>query len=776
VYLQALNRLTQTRSKLGTFVMTALAVTLLGAMLGGCRRTPEAEKYLSRGKQLVEKKEYTRALLEFMNASRAQPKNAEPYYQSGLAYLAMGDYRTAYGNLLRATELDPNHKGAQIKLAEVIGSSAPASRDPKNLEEAEKRVRTILAIVPDSPDAMSALGITEYLLGKPVDGIKHLQMALEKFPQHLQSAKALADIKLSQKDFKGAEQILKRVADESPNSVEAQLALARFYVLTGRAGDAEATYRRALSIDPKYGPALLDLVRVQLGTGQKAGAEKTLITLSSLPDKQYRPLYALFLFDQGRREEALKMFEQQAKDDPKDRDAFLRLSSAYFFAKRFPDVERVINEALKRNPKDVSALLERAKLYLVTAKVTEAETDLNQVLKLEPYSAMAYYLLSKVSVGRGQQQVGRQHLSRALDFKPDLLAARIELAQSLTAARDGKSALILLNATPESQKKLLPVIVAVNWALFYSGDHAEMRKRVAAALAVYPGAPDLLLQDGILKFQAKDLAGARRSLEQVLAVRPEDAEALDSLGKTYVVQKQPEAALRTIQEYVSRRPASAPLQNLLGYWMGTNGHPDLARKAFTGAVAADPSFVSSRMSLALLDAQEGKYESARQTLALVAQAPTMQARAEITLGSIDQKLGNPSAAISHYRKAVEAEPDNATALNNLAYLLANDTDQLDEALKYAQHAKELDPKNTFVEDTIGWAFYRKGLYSSALPHLENAVAKDGAAVFKYHLAMGYLKMGNHQRGVKLLTEARKIDPSMPEADAASKLLASLNQK
>jgi len=51
-----------------------------GGNWGGCARTPEArlDRYVA--KQLIEKRDYARALLEFRNA--AQP-NAEVYYQNG---------------------------------------------------------------------------------------------------------------------------------------------------------------------------------------------------------------------------------------------------------------------------------------------------------------------------------------------------------------------------------------------------------------------------------------------------------------------------------------------------------------------------------------------------------------------------------------------------------------------------------------------------------------------------------------------------------------------
>ena len=461
------------------------------------------------------------------------------------------------------------------------------------------------------------------------------------------------------KDFPGAEEILKKSAADSPRSAAAQLALGRFYLLTGRTVEAEGVYHKALMIDPKFGPALLDLARIQVISGKPDEAEKTLAALSALPDRNYRAYHANYLLDQGKVDAALREFQQHVAADPKDRDAFTRLTSAYFVAKKFPEAEQAINAALKRNPKDTSALLERSKLYLVTAKFSEAETDLNQVLRADPNSAIAYYLLSKVFVARGQQLTARQQLGKALDFNPSLLAARLELAQSLTASGAAKGALELLDQTPESQKETLPVIVARNWAYFGTGDHAELGKSIAGGLTKYKGDRDLVLQDGLQKFHAKDIPGARKSFEQVLTARPDDTMALNALAKTFVFQKQPEVALRTVQEYAARQPNSAPLQHLLGDWFAMNKRRDDARKAYRAALAVDPSMIRARMSLALEDAAESRFDSARETLAFLVNTAPPFARAEVeaTFGMLEEKAGKPAAAIPHYREAFGRRPE-----------------------------------------------------------------------------------------------------------------------
>jgi Tetratricopeptide repeat. len=119
---------------------------------------------------------------------------------------------------------------------------------------------------------------------------------------------------------------------------------------------------------------------------------------------------------------------------------------------------------------------------------------------------------------------------------------------------------------------------------------------------------------------------------------------------------------------------------------------------------------------------------------------------------------------------VELDSKNAYALNGLAYLLA-DAKRPDEALKYAQQAKELDPENAAVDDTLGWTYYQKGMYAMAVTHLESAAAHAGTAVHKYHLAMAYLKAGDPARGRQNLEAALKMNPNLPEAQMARQIFA-----
>ena len=113
---------------------------------------------------------------------------------------------------------------------------------------------------------------------------------------------------------------------------------------------------------------------------------------------------------------------------------------------------------------------------------------------------------------------------------------------------------------------------------------------------------------------------------------------------------------------------------------------------------------------------------------------------------------------------------NVQALNNLACVMAEKLNQVDEALQYADRAEELSPHSGMVKDTVGWVLYRKGLYPEAVERLKQAVALEPTPIRQMHLAMGYHRVGEVQRGKELLRSVLKSTSGMPEAREAVELI------
>jgi tetratricopeptide (TPR) repeat protein len=451
-----------------------------------------------------------------------------------------------------------------------------------------------------------------------------------------------------------------------------------------------------------------------------------------------------------------------------DRAIRRRLVAAYLAVGRTADAEKLLAAALKKNPRDTDALLGRSSLLLASGDLSRAAEDLNRVIEQDFTSAEAYYLLASLHRLRGNKNSSRQALGEAVRMNAEFLAARIELSRVLLDT-DPKASLDVASQAPSWQKREPVWIAQRNWALLATGDKAGFARGVAEGIAM-ARSPDLLLQDAVVKLQNRDVQAARVVLEESAKRYPEDTRALELLAQTYETENQLAAGIRRLKEHAAAYPRSAPVQYLLGRWLQRAGSLSEARHAFAAAKQANSSFWQADLAIARVHLAENKVNDARFVLTPLLDHPQAAPQARLLLASAAEKSGARTEAVGHYRRILEQEPDHVFALNNLAYLLAEHVNSPDEALRFAQRAQELAPDDPTVNDTIGWVYFRKGVYDSAIQYMESSVKRQPNATRHAHLAIAYAKRGDRNRAMEHVSAAVRMSPRVPEVIEARRIV------
>jgi tetratricopeptide (TPR) repeat protein len=101
-----------------------------------------------------------------------------------------------------------------------------------------------------------------------------------------------------------------------------------------------------------------------------------------------------------------------------------------------------------------------------------------------------------------------------------------------------------------------------------------------------------------------------------------------------------------------------------------------------------------------------------------------------------------SEAEAVFRRVLEQDPDNASALNYLGYMLADQDTRLDEAQKLIQKAVDQEPNNGAYLDSLGWVYYRMNRLDDAEQQLLRSlqfISKD--PTIHDHLGDVYFKQG-----------------------------------
>jgi Flp pilus assembly protein TadD len=104
---------------------------------------------------------------------------------------------------------------------------------------------------------------------------------------------------------------------------------------------------------------------------------------------------------------------------------------------------------------------------------------------------------------------------------------------------------------------------------------------------------------------------------------------------------------------------------------------------------------------------------------------------------------------------------------------------LDVALSLAQTARRGMPTSPGVADTLGWIYYQKGAYHSAVGSLREALrlSQQGNSPdnpqLHYHLGMAYAKSGQPTLARQHLQQALRLSLNSDDAPDARKQLAEL---
>jgi tetratricopeptide (TPR) repeat protein len=132
-----------------------------------------------------------------------------------------------------------------------------------------------------------------------------------------------------------------------------------------------------------------------------------------------------------------------------------------------------------------------------------------------------------------------------------------------------------------------------------------------------------------------------------------------------------------------------------------------------------------------------------------------------------------------YQQALNIEPNNPLASNNLAYVILQQGGNVDVALSMAQTARRGMPDSPNAADTLGWAYYQKGVYQSAIDSFQEALRLNeknhGAedATVHYHLGLAYQKANQSALARQQLERVLKINPNYPKAADVRKALSEL---
>ncbi|MDR1562160.1 MAG: tetratricopeptide repeat protein [Dysgonamonadaceae bacterium] len=138
-------------------------------------------------------------------------------------------------------------------------------------------------------------------------------------------------------------------------------------------------------------------------------------------------------------------------------------------------------------------------------------------------------------------------------------------------------------------------------------------------------------------------------------------------------------------------------------------------------------------------------------------------------GDIYHILGENEKAYENYEKALKYNENNIVVLNNYAYFLCLEKQDLDRAEKMIVKCVSAQPTNSTYLDTYAWIFFQKGNYQRARLYIENAITnirEDNAEIFD-HYGDILFKLDKKEQAVEQWQKALKQKLNSGETDTVT---------
>jgi putative PEP-CTERM system TPR-repeat lipoprotein len=599
----------------------------------------------------------------------------------------------------------------------------------------------LLKAMPEHPLLLQMAGDSELRLGNLGPAENYLTTAVKVAPRALAPRLLLAQLQLRAGQGARALEALQPVlASENPDANSLTMA-GQAYLQEGDAARAEAMFARAAKVDPANPMARTAMALNKLSKGQ-ADSGFAELEAAAAADTGARADMALIAARLRNRDTAgaLKAIEALAAKQPDQPMPHVLRGRVLMSKNDTAGARASLEKALALDPKHFAAIASLAALDLAANQPDAARARLTAAQKADPNNPRLALALAELQqrTGAPPEQVTKQ-LNDAVRANPSDPAARMALVRHLLQAQDTKAA---LNAAQEAHAALPgnhEILQQLGTTQLAAGQPQQAVSTFVKLSTALPkrAAPELALAEAHVATQ--DYAAAARAVDRALEREPKSVPAKLAEARVALLQKQFDKSVRLAKALQSQLPKSpAPLM--------LEAEAEIARGNHAAAVAplraALPLSSSAVTALTLhrtLMTLGQKGEADAVAAAWRKKAPQDPAFSYY-LGDMALARKAYAEAEAHYREVLQNQPQNPLALNNVAWLMAQE--RKPGAVAMAEQANKLMPNQAPLMDTLATALASENQFQKAIDLQKRAVAtwpEDHG--LKLTLARIYLKAG-----------------------------------
>jgi len=569
------------------------------------------------------------------------------------------------------------------------------------------------------------------------------QSLLQRFPENESLYYNLTKLYIARKKIDQAEEVLKNLVSQVPDKDQPKFVLIEFLTRQRGVEQTEKELDRLISENPdnfgfrfaklalyKDQPEKIQSLLEQIIEDDKLGAAGI----------DARNKLAGFLNSKGEQAQARKLIEEVIELDSRNAQALLFRASLLMKDKEFDAALADARTILRDDPESEKALMVQAVAQLQTKNIELAQETLEKVLLVNPKNIIAAKDLARI-------KVQRKDIGGAIEL---LEKARILFKN------DQDISVMLIDLYGKRQEWAKAELIANE--LLEKTENTELPQYKLAQL--YMGQKKF--EDAVAEFK------------KILIKKPTAPDVLAGLVNSYIALKQEDNAEKVLDNVIADNKDNPALLTMRAELHRQRKQLPEAEALFKRVVALKPEVELGYKNLASVYIIQKQLDKVIAVYQQGFQAIPKSGSFLMQLAILNTLAGHEAKAIDAYEKLLVMVPGNLLALNNLASLLVDSSDQSAVEKAFTLVASLKDSKHPAFLDTFGWVNFKNGKVDEALAALESTVKKEGVEPeMNYHLAMIYIEKGRVEEA-KLELEKAVVDGAKYKSlDVAKSELAKL---
>lgn len=719
------------------------------------------------------KGELLRFLRQYPQALAAQRKALElkpGYVRSHVAVIGLlmrsGDKAGVASQLAALEKAAPAHPVTALMLGE-------AALERRDYARARELSQALLRGLPDQPGVLMLAGAVEAAAGSLAQSAAHYGKVVGQNPEFVDARENLAAVQMRTGQLQQALLTLRPVLSSKEPTLRTLQLAGDIHVRQGNFLEAEKLFSRAAKLAPEEVAIRVSALSARL---LGSGASDVISQLRQIADSSQgidaeKVLFASYL----RRQDyaaAMSVVDSMARKKL-DAPVLSELRGVVQLARGDTQAAKShYLESYKADPARVGSLAKVVSIEVGEGNLTGAQARIASALAAEPKNSALLLLMAEVRERSGAPvDEIRKLLADAVQAAPLSIEARSRQIRYSLQRRLNKDALgqaqDALAALP-TETAMLELVAETQ---FLAGEVEQASLTFRRLVSALPDAAEPYVKLAQVYRSLGKSDQAEQSLRRALELEPENPIAVSQLVELLAATNRRAAALEFLKVQRSAR-ASRPETYLVESALHERlGDPAAAINALRDGLVRVPSTALASRLYRLLVARGNEKEASQFAETWLKQRPE-DTRMQFDVAMRHAELRRWDVSEPLLRKVVAANPNNALALNALAYTIAERGGS--GALEFAKRANEVAPNTPAYMDTLASVLGRDGNLKDALEIQKRALALDPG---NPHVQLGMAKLafasGDKSTAREHLDKLQRLGDKFVRQDEVKALAAKL---